>query len=89
MLRDGILVDSKIQQVQYILDMISIYNNDKLDMIEDIIDNIKIFGYKEEHILPLYTKLLQCIINADVVLDIDLVVGNYEPSYEIDKLLKI
>ncbi|MCR8744562.1 hypothetical protein [Romboutsia lituseburensis] len=87
MLRDGILRESKKDQVQYILDMISIYNNDKLDMIEDIIENVKLFGYKEEHILPLYTKLLECIIDVDKKLDIDLDSGKYESTCQIDKLL--
>lgn len=87
MLRDGILRDSKKEQVQYILDMISIYNNDKLDMIEDIIENVKLFGYKEEHILLLYTKLLECIIDMDQKLDIDLDTGKYQPTHEINKLL--
>lgn len=87
MLSDGILRDSKTQQVQYVLDMISIYNDEKLDMIEDIIDNIKKFGYSEEHVLPLYIKLLNEITKADIVLDIDLVNGKYNPSQEIFDLI--
>ena len=89
MLSDGILRDSKTQQVQYILDMISIYNDGKLDMIEDVIDNIKKFGYSEEHILPLYIKLLNHITKTDILLDIDLKNGQYNPSKEVCDLIGI
>lgn len=87
MLSDGIMRDSKNQQIQYILDMISMFNDNKLDMIEDIIENIKKFGYKKEHILPLYIKLLNYISKADTVLDIDYILGEYNPNEEVFKLL--
>ena len=87
MLNDGIMMDSKSQQIQYILDMISIFNDDKLDMIEDIIDNIKKFGYNEEHVLALYSKLLGYITKSDSILDIDYIVGSYNPSGEVNNLI--
>ncbi|MDK2564000.1 hypothetical protein QOZ84_10595 [Romboutsia sedimentorum] len=87
MLNDGIMKEDRLQQIQYILDMISIFNDNKLDMIEDIIDNIKKFGYKEEHILALYSKLLTYITKSDSLLDIDYIVGKYNPNKEVDTLI--
>jgi len=87
MLNDGIMRDSKAQQIQYILDMISMFNDDKLHMIEDIIENIKKFGYKEEHVISLYSILLNNITKADSILDIDAILGEYNPNEEIDELV--
>lgn len=87
MLNDGIMRDSKSQQIQYILDMMSMFNDDKLDMIEDIIENIKKFGYKEEHVISLYSILFNNITKADSILDIDAILGEYNPTEEIDELV--
>ena len=87
MISDGIMVDSKTQQIQYILDMISIFNDNKLDMIEDIIDNIKKFGYRDEHVLPLYCKLLNYITKSDIILDIDCMLDEYNPHEEVFNLI--
>ena len=87
MLNDGIMRDSKSQQIQYILDMMSMFNDDKLDMIEDIMENIKKFGYKEEQVISLYSILLNNITKADSILDIDAILGEYNPTKEIDELV--
>ena len=87
MLNDGIIKYSKSQQIQYILDMMSMFNDNKLDMIEDIIDNIKKFGYKEEHVILLYSILLNNITKADSILDTDAILGEYNPTEEIDELV--
>lgn len=87
MISDGILRDSKSQQIQYVLDMISIYNDNKLDMIEDIVNNIKKFGYDEEHFLPLYCKLLNYITKADILLNIDCIIGEYNPNIDVFELI--
>lgn len=68
MLSDGILRDSPRQQIQYILDVISMINDNKVEMIEDISDNIKLLGYREEHLLPLYSVLLNSVTKAENLL---------------------
>ncbi|MGL6106408.1 hypothetical protein [Romboutsia sp.] len=77
MLSDGILRDSSYQQIQYILDIISMINDNKIDMLQDIADNIKLFGYKEEDLLPLYSVLLNSITNTQKLVEADELLEEY------------